>query len=363
MLRHKILLVKYPSDETQKSIELRLSERLKNLRRAMFLAALDPIRNEDPPRPTGPEVDMIIKLEDADCRKITRRAKRLIERREAASGLAHLRKEDRDRLAALRDGVNLIRLPSEHRADEIAAEVHADYPWLAPATEVVWHALRKSVREGWPGVRLPPLLLDGPPGIAKSTWARHLATALRMPSISVEATVENASFGLLGCQRGWATAGPGRLLQLILQERVGNPIVVIDELEKAGRVTGTNGGSYDLCGGLLPLLEPATASRWTCPYFQVPFDLGQVSWVMTVNATRPIPEPLLSRCPPIRLPHLTTRDLTGFARRQGARRALSDDSIEVIVEAIQASAGPISLRTVMRMIARAETLEARPQWH
>lgn len=138
---------------------------------------------------------------------------------------------------------------------------------------------------------------------------------------------------------------------------------MIDELEKAGRVTGTNGGSYDLCGGLLPLLEPATANRWTCPYFQVPFDLGQVSWVMTVNATRPIPEPLLSRCPPIRLPHLTTRDLTGFARRQGARRALSDDSIEVIVEAIQASAGPISLRTVMRMIARAETLEARPQWH
>lgn len=180
MLRHKILLVKYPSDETQKSIELRLSERLKNLRQAMFLAALDPIRDEDLPRPTDPEVDIIIKLEDADCRKITRRAKRLIERREAASGLAHLRKEDRDRLAALRDGVNLIRLPSEHRADEIAAEVHADYPWLAPATEVVWHALRKSVREGWPGVRLPPLLLDGPPGIAKSTWARHLATALRM---------------------------------------------------------------------------------------------------------------------------------------------------------------------------------------
>jgi hypothetical protein len=87
---------------------------------------------------------------------------------------------------------------------------------------------------------------------------------------------------------------------------------------------------------------------------------------MTVNATRPLPEPLLSRCPPIRLPQLTTRDLTGFARRQGARRALSDDSIEVIVEAIQASATPaqpISLRTVMRMISRAETLEAGPQWH
>ncbi|XZQ30401.1 Nramp family divalent metal transporter [Rhodobacter capsulatus] len=171
------------------------------------------------------------------------------------------------------------------------------------------------------------MLLDGPPGIGKSTWARHLATALRVPPLVIEATTENASFGVLGCQRGWATAGPGRLLQLILQERVGNPIVVIDELEKAGRVTGTNGGAYDLCGGLLPLLEPMTASRWTCPYFQVPFDLGQVSWVMTVNDARHLPAPLMSRCPPIRLPHLTTPDLTGFAGRHGARRGLSEVGI------------------------------------
>ena len=366
MPRHPILLVQYPSDEPLQSIERRLSEHLKGLRRAMIQIEMDAFRAEDPSRPTGPKVDIIIKLADADYRKIGRRAKRLAERREAASGLAHLRKEDRDRLAALRDGVELIRLPSEHRADEIAAELHAEYPWMAPATEIVWHALRQSVREGWPGVRLPPLLLDGPPGIGKSTWARHLATALRVPPLVIEATTENASFGVLGCQRGWATAGPGRLLQLILQERVGNPIIVIDELEKAGRVTGTNGGAYDLCGGLLPLLEPMTASRWTCPYFQVPFDLGQVSWVMTVNDARHLPAPLMSRCPPIRLPHLTTRDLTGFARRQGARRRLSEVGIEVIVEAIEASADPaqpISLRTVMRMIARAETMESGPRRH
>lgn len=92
MLRHKILLVKYPSDQTQKSIELRLSEHLKTLRRAMIHVELDAIRDEDPPRPTGPEGNIIIKLEDADCRKIARRAKRLIERREAASGLAHPRR-------------------------------------------------------------------------------------------------------------------------------------------------------------------------------------------------------------------------------------------------------------------------------
>jgi hypothetical protein len=138
------LLVKYPSDETQKSIELRLSEHLKTLRRAMIHVELDAIRDEDPPRPTGPkaaadnprQMAPIITLAEADCRKIARRAKRLIERREAASGLAHLKREDKERLSILRDGVNLIRLPSEHRADEIAADLHDEFPWMARVAEI-----------------------------------------------------------------------------------------------------------------------------------------------------------------------------------------------------------------------------------
>lgn len=32
-------------------------------------------------------------------------------------------------------GQRLIRIPSEHRADEIAAEIHADMSWMARATE------------------------------------------------------------------------------------------------------------------------------------------------------------------------------------------------------------------------------------
>ena len=88
MLRHKILLVKYPSDQTQKSIELRLSEHLKNLRRAMIHVELDALLAEDPPRPADAkaaadnprQMAPIITLADADCRKIARRAKRLIER-------------------------------------------------------------------------------------------------------------------------------------------------------------------------------------------------------------------------------------------------------------------------------------------
>ena len=53
-------------------------------------------------------------------------------------------------------------------------------------------------------------------------WARHLGTMLSVPTMVFEATTENASFGLVGSQRGWGNATPGRLINTILQHRIGN---------------------------------------------------------------------------------------------------------------------------------------------
>ena len=64
--------------------------------------------------------------------------------------------QTRERLEALRDGVRLAAIPTEHHADELAAALHAEFPWMAPATEAVWQAMRRSVRCGEPGLRLPP---------------------------------------------------------------------------------------------------------------------------------------------------------------------------------------------------------------
>ncbi len=96
----------------------------------------------------------------------------------------------------LRDDVRLAAIATEHQADELAAELHGEMPWMAPATETVWHVMRRSVREGWPGLRLLPILLDGPPGIGKSHWARRLGQLLTVPMAVVEVTSKIASFGV-----------------------------------------------------------------------------------------------------------------------------------------------------------------------
>lgn len=103
-----------------------------------------------------------------ETEKIGRRVDRLVRARELSREDGHLKTGDRKALQALAGGAQLVSIPSEHRADEIAAELHADMPWMGPANELVWQAMRRSVREGWMGLRLPPMLLDGPPASARA---------------------------------------------------------------------------------------------------------------------------------------------------------------------------------------------------
>lgn len=183
----------------------RIVERLRAHRRSLLAAKRNSLRAlgaDDTPDEDGWRVsEENIHLTSSDRSKIDRRAETISQRHAAATGLSHLRKDDAQKLEVLRQGVRLSQVTSEHHADELAANLHANFPWLAPATETVWHAMRRSVRSGDPGLRLPPMLLDGPPGIGKSAWARALGNLINVPTMVYEATNESASFGLVGSQR------------------------------------------------------------------------------------------------------------------------------------------------------------------
>lgn len=230
----------------------------------------------------------------------------------------------------------------------------------------MWHALRRSVRDGLPSLRMRPLLLDGPTGIGKSVWARRLARALGTPATVIEASNENASFGIVGSQRAWGGAQPGRVIEDMLRHRIGNPVVVVDEVEKAGSARSTKGRSFDLCASLLPLLEPTTAARWTCPFYEQPFDMSWILWVLTANKAKLLSEPLLSRCPPIRLRNLTIPELMVFVQREGDRRELSGTAVSALVAVLEHPSlrnHPPSLRAAIRMLERAADLDNRPLLH
>ena len=291
-------------------------------------------------------------LSEKERTKIRERASNYVNAKARPSGAEHLGREDRKKLELLRGGIELRGIENEHQADEIASAIHTEMPWMAAATEKVWQELRLSVRRGEMAPRLSPILLVGPPGIGKSHWARLVGKQLSAPTTVLEATNEPASFSIAGSQRGWSTAGAGKPLETILATRVANPVIIIDEVEKAGTTVSTKGFTFNLTQGLLPLLERSTAANWPCPYFRVNFDMSWITWVMTANSLRGLPQPFLSRCPPLELAPLNIEQLCDFAQTEGAKRDLPSDTIEAAKDVLVSLKRPqsLSLRSVIRLL-------------
>ncbi|SDF24021.1 ATPase family associated with various cellular activities (AAA) [Celeribacter baekdonensis] len=304
-------------------------------------------------------------LSEADRLKIRRRSAAYLSAISRRSGMDHLDDKDRRKLQVFRGGAELKCVETEHRADEIASCLHTEMPWMAPATERLWHDMRASVRNGDLGPRLRPLLLVGPPGIGKSYWSRLLGAQLSVPTTIIEATSEPAAFAVTGSQKGWGSAGPGKVLEGIMASQIANPVIVVDEIEKAGDVQSAGGQRYSLTEGLLPFLERSTARRWSCPYFRIGFDMSWITWVLTANSLRGLAEPFLSRCPPTELRALTQEHLFGFAEREGLRRDLPPDAVDAVKDVIMAIKTPhnVSLRSVIRMLDAVDQAMNRPVLH
>lgn len=230
----------FPVTETRSVLEQRFTGFLKQWRRrpqsdqGSESGALSGFQN------TTESQQPLKALSNRDCKRITARAERLLECRRRASKLGHLKDADRERLHPLAAGVNVSTIASMDHADEIAATIHAEMPWMGAATQVIWEAFHDCARTGRP-LHFPPILLNGPHGIGKTVWAQLVSNQIGVPSEVVNAGSENAGFGIAGVQRGWSNARSGKLIESILRHRKGNPMFFVDEIDKAGTPTSDKG--------------------------------------------------------------------------------------------------------------------------
>lgn len=150
---------------------------------------------------------------------------------------------------------------------------------------------------GRPYAVLRPTVLVGSPGAGKSRLAARLAHHLGLGLWRVDGTHDNgASIGGLG--RRWASTEPCHPLIAMARHCIANPVMLVDELEKA--TTRTDYGR--LWDALLPMLESETARTYPDPALQTEVDLSHVSWLATANTVHGLPGPLLDRLRVVEVP-------------------------------------------------------------
>ena len=140
------------------------------------------------------------------------------------------------------------------------------------------------------GLELTPLLLLGPPGIGKTHFARRIAQLLGTGLGFVSMSSLTAGWVLSGASSQWKGARPGKIFETLVDGAYANPVVVVDEIDKARAEH-----AYDPLGALYGLLEHDTAGCFVDEFADVSIDASQVIWVATANDERAIPEPILNR--------------------------------------------------------------------
>ena len=139
-------------------------------------------------------------------------------------------------------------------------------------------------------LEITPMLLLGPPGIGKTHFAREVARLLGTGLGFVSMSSLTAGWVLSGASSQWKGARPGKVFETLVDGVYANPVMVIDEIDKARAEH-----AYDPLGALYSLLEHDTAEAFTDEFAEVAIDASQVIWVATANDERAIPEPILNR--------------------------------------------------------------------
>ena len=162
-------------------------------------------------------------------------------------------------------------------------------PHFGKVIEVVARAATLALMTGTE-LRLPHILLSGPPGIGKSWFSKRLAEALGTDTHSIAGNAITDAALLLGHPTTWKGAKQGLVTDIASKSTTASPIILCDELDKL-----KTHYSEDPFNVFLTFLERENASRAMDEYLLVPFDISRIIWILTANDLRRIPEPVISR--------------------------------------------------------------------
>lgn len=241
-----------------------------------------------------------------------------------------------------------------------------DHHGLAKVKERILEHLAVLKLKG--DMKAPILCLLGPPGVGKTSLGSSIARALKRKYARMSLGGLHDEAEIRGHRKTYIGALPGRIVQSLKKVKSGNPVFILDEIDKVGKDF-----RGDPSSALLEVLDPEQNTSFYDNYLELEYDLSKVLFIATANSLSTIQPALLDRMEIIQIAgysveekmEIAKRHLIPFQRKEHGLKPsqvkFSDKTILGIISSYTAESGVRNLSreigSVMRFIAKKVAME------